>query len=535
MHAARRLDLTTIRTRVDRALADEVRTGALRKLLLARGDDSNTDQSSVDHAVDQAKLCVASAVERMIVVEAIPAQADHRRRILHVLQALIGYWELQEDIVVDDQEGICGLLDDALLTHMLLDRLETWFRMETGAALASVEEWQGSAELEGLLAPDVNRALSTVGNAIWEEEDFSSLLVPIREAERAFAAEAPQLAGLTFRNIAGQTRTSNVRQLASGARVYDVWFATNRAPLNARNPGEGFSGELDPNGEIHYGTCSVQIPKTHQFGSVGRSWWERWRRLEFADDRITVQRRRLFASTDAFFLDLRDELASLSDDANQVLFYLHGYNVSFDDAAIRSAQLFADLKAVGAAAFFSWPSKGSLDYYFADADRISASEAAIAEFLSRLATDLNGATIHIIAHSMGNRGLARAIQRITAVASRQAGVRFGQIILAAPDIEVTLFKDLARVYADVSQRTTMYVSARDRALGLSKWLYDAVRAGFTPPVTVVPGVDTIEVTNIDLTILGHGYYAEAGPVLYDMADLLKHGDPPERRVCPSSE
>jgi esterase/lipase superfamily enzyme len=213
-----------------------------------------------------------------------------------------------------------------------------------------------------------------------------------------------------------------------------------------------------------------------------------------------------------------------------VLFYLHGFNTSFDEAAIRTAQLFADLKAVGAAAFFSWPSKASLDDYFADADRIGASEAAIASFLSRLATELDGATVHIIAHSMGNRGLARAIQRITAAASKHANVRFGQIILAAPDIEVTLFKDLARVYAQVSQRTTMYVSARDRALGLSRWIQDSKRAGFTPPVTVVPGIDTIEVTNIDMTMIGHGYYAAAGPVLYDIADLLRHGAPPERRV-----
>jgi esterase/lipase superfamily enzyme len=213
-----------------------------------------------------------------------------------------------------------------------------------------------------------------------------------------------------------------------------------------------------------------------------------------------------------------------------VLFYLHGYNVTFDAAAIRAAQLFADLKVDGAAAFFSWPSKASTKAYFADVARIEESERAIAEFLTGLTTRLEGATVHIIAHSMANRGLARAIQRITAAASGASGVRFGQIILAAPDISVGLFQDLAAVYPKISQRTTMYVSARDRALGLSQFLQDAPRAGFTPPVTVVPDIDTIEVTDIDVTMLGHGYYAAAEAVLYDIDELLRHNEDPAKRL-----
>ena len=130
---------------------------------------------------------------------------------------------------------------------------------------------------------------------------------------------------------------------------------------------------------------------------------------------------------------------------------------------------------------------------------------------------------------MGNRGLARSIQRIISDAS-MSGVRFGQIILAAPDIEVSLFRDLAAVYPKISTRTTMYVSARDRALQMSKFLQDSDRAGFTPPITVVPNIDTVEVTDIDLTLLGHGYYAEAAPVLYDMTEVLNHNSPPERRM-----
>jgi DNA-binding transcriptional LysR family regulator len=49
-------------------------------------------------------------------------------------------------------------------------------------------------------------------------------------------------------------------------------------------------------------------------------------------------------------------------------------------------------------------------------------------------------------------------------------------------------------------------------------------------VTVVPEIDTIEVTGIDLTVLGHAYYAQAEPVLRDIDALLRHNEPPSRRL-----
>ena len=38
----------------------------------------------------------------------------------------------------------------------------------------------------------------------------------------------------------------------------------------------------------------------------------------------------------------------------------------------------------------------------------------------------------MVAHSMGNRGLVRALQRIAANAETRGHVKFGQVFLAAP-------------------------------------------------------------------------------------------------------
>ena len=50
-----------------------------------------------------------------------------------------------------------------------------------------------------------------------------------------------------------------------------------------------------------------------------------------------------------------------------------------------------------------------------------------------------------------------------------------------------------------------------------------------PPTLVLPGIDTINVTNVDLTMLGHGYIAEARDVLTDMHALITRGAPPDER------
>ena len=46
---------------------------------------------------------------------------------------------------------------------------------------------------------------------------------------------------------------------------------------------------------------------------------------------------------------------------------------------------------------------------------------------------------------------------------------------------------------------------------------------------VTPGVDTVSVTNVDVTVLGHGYVGQARDVLRDMHHLIGEGTAPEGR------
>ena len=55
--------------------------------------------------------------------------------------------------------------------------------------------------------------------------------------------------------------------------------------------------------------------------------------------------------------------------ADQALLFVHGYNVTFESALYRTAQIAFDLEFDGVPFLFSWPSKGDFQSYRADLDR----------------------------------------------------------------------------------------------------------------------------------------------------------------------
>jgi esterase/lipase superfamily enzyme len=331
-------------------------------------------------------------------------------------------------------------------------------------------------------------------------------------------------------NVAGRTKfnlhlpATDSKRISKTGEVFDIWFGTNRKPVLEGGKLRGFSAERD--NEVHVGRCAVEIPVAHRIGSTGSSWW---RRLLRGDDRLRLAET-LKQNKDEFWSEVQRRLAAIQPGPADIVVFVHGYNTSFEEAAISAAQIGADLSLPSLMAFFSWPSRGKLFGYLADEATIEASEPAMVEFLNEVCARSGARTVHLVAHSMGNRGLLRAAQRIAQTVATQSPRPFGQIILAAPDVDTGTFQNSAGAYGSIAERTTLYVSAGDRAVLSSRILHAANRVGFSPPVCIFDGIDTINVTNVDMTQLGHGYVASSREVLIDMFNILMSGLPPERRA-----
>jgi esterase/lipase superfamily enzyme len=310
-------------------------------------------------------------------------------------------------------------------------------------------------------------------------------------------------------------------------RLVRVWFATDRQPVVENDVVQRFHSQQSAD-EITYGVCNVFIPKSHKPGSTGTPWWRRWIRLE-ADDSLKLHGLHALPR-DVFWAGLAHKLTTWWKAGERNVFvYIHGYNVSFEEAAIGAAQIGYDLKVPGEMAFYSWPSHGSTAAYSADEATITASVKNIAQFLHELSTSSGAERIHLFVHSMGNRGLLSAMERLIAKGYPQ--LRLGHVFFCAPDEDVRTFKDKTAEFPHQCENRTLLVSPQDNAVFLSQWKHRYDRVGYVPPVTIVDGVETIEVGGFPILDLGHGYFAHAAPVIEDMREAITTRRPAvERRI-----
>ena len=425
---------------------------------------------------------------------------------------LSGIAGIAHQFSLQDRVGGGSVLE---VTAVLVDGRPPWnAHITVGDAEGAV--WSHQLSLEVLNAPSSVKVILATQQAVGGAP-------PPRHTEKKRSTGsrgAKKRKGRTGGSVSGPEPPS---EEAARDQIYAVWFGTNRAARVKDAQFRGFGPDRDE--QIRYGRCEIFIPRTHRLGSLGSPWF---RRMLMGDDRLTLRDVQLLA-VDAFWSSVADHLANVGQHERHAVVFIHGYNVSFNDAAVRAAQLGCDLKIFGPMAFFSWASRAKTLRYTNDEAAIEESEHDIQQFLVSFAERVKPDAVHVIAHSMGNRALLRAVDRIVSSAAAEVSTRFGQLVLAAPDVTPGLFRRVAESYRRVAERTTIYVSSRDRALALSEIVHGGSRVGDSSDgVFVAEGIDTVVASEIDAGFLGH-FTPGAREVLSDLHDLLHRGTPAEKR------
>jgi esterase/lipase superfamily enzyme len=269
------------------------------------------------------------------------------------------------------------------------------------------------------------------------------------------------------------------------------------------------------------------VPKDHRVGELEAPSYFR---LEFTEDaaKHVILSRVAEKSASDFYNEVHAKVAASK--GRSAFVFVHGYNVTFSDAARRTAQMSYDLKFDGAPVFFSWPSQGSLLGYTVDEANIEYARSDLKTFIAEFARTSTADNIYLVAHSMGNRALTGAIADLFREAP-DVKARIREIILAAPDIDADVFKrDIAPAISGQGQAVTLYASSNDWALRASKKFHGYARAGDTgQALTVVPGIATIDSSEVETDFLGHSYFAESTSIIADMFDILSGVTNPEDR------
>lgn len=316
--------------------------------------------------------------------------------------------------------------------------------------------------------------------------------------------------------------------LDSGAISLTVFVATTRRYVSSERPGDRYSGnDAD---QLQLATASVNVPG---YGVRGTGDLPRPSSFSMAMGSAPDPAREFFV-TSVLPTDSARFVARLSSDlaasrSRDVIVFVHGFNSSFEDAAVRAAQFAADMSFDGTIVLFTWPSAASVTSYVRDMQAARNAGFHLLRLVRSIVPSAQPDRVHLLGHSMGSEVIGKAAALVTAADS---AAQFAQVILAAPDIDARVFRrELLPVLIAHSQRVTLYASSDDDALRASRSLNGVWRLGLGgDSLTVLNGMDTIDATRVRADALGHTLFGNSA-FLADLAALIGEGKAPaERRL-----
>lgn len=243
-----------------------------------------------------------------------------------------------------------------------------------------------------------------------------------------------------------------------GARMVTVYVATKRA--RARADRNVFTNE--PADAVNYAAFTISIPPKHKAGEI------EWPKKDRADPKTS------FVVVGQRVLDEKSFYRAVgrkpTGKPSEVGVFVHGFNTNFEEALFRQAQINADSdNGSRTPILFAWPSQASVTGYLADKDAATASRDGLTTLLDTLGRDKGVGKVTLIGHSMGGWLSAEALRQLRL--SGKTGV-FSKltVFLAAPDVDVEVFRSQLAVIGPLNPPMTVLVSRDDRALAASRIL-----------------------------------------------------------------
>ncbi|MEW6438383.1 MAG: alpha/beta hydrolase [Pseudomonadota bacterium] len=273
---------------------------------------------------------------------------------------------------------------------------------------------------------------------------------------------------------------------------------------------------------LDYASATMSVPPTHVDGKV------EWPQTPPGDPRrdFVVRQAGYIDSDQAFLRTLNAELAKRPPGHRKVFLFVHGFNTMFAEALYGFTQVVHDSRTDHVPVLFTWASGGKLTDYLYDNNSATAARDQLAHTI-RLLTASNAEQVNILAHSMGNWVFVEAMRQIKLEGDLKHPEKIGLVLLAAPDIDVDVFKSELRAFGKLKRPYYIVLSRDDKALALSRFL-----AGGQSRLGDVKNVDELAqlgATVIDLSNVrgrdpsDHNKYAQIAVVAPELEHVLASG------------
>jgi esterase/lipase superfamily enzyme len=265
---------------------------------------------------------------------------------------------------------------------------------------------------------------------------------------------------------------------------------------------------------------------------------------------ITTPTHELFGSA-RLFTELYSQMSG--EDGGDLLFFVHGFHADLPGALESVCDLEAKYinnnSPIKHIVFFTWPAMNRLLRYRSDAKDAELSGFTLARcylmlldfFKTSFVNDPNthsvavepcGHSIHLLAHSMGNRVIENMMIELCHQKKEGLTALFKEVILAASDVDWQVF-ETPRVFYDlvnICQRVTVYFNTKDIALLISETTKNSYnrlgKFGFRDFHKVPSHIYSVDCTGVhdekgvENELVGHWYYKESKSVVEDITRVL---------------
>ena len=306
-----------------------------------------------------------------------------------------------------------------------------------------------------------------------------------------------------------RTYTPTVPEALEIGRAYTVFAASTREQRADGNFG------FDRSQSIHRLELTVSIPPSRAAGQLDFAYSSPKPETQF-----TIAGRKEFPGPQAFDARLKAALAQLPPTEREVTVFVHGFNTTQAETAMRAAQLAYDIDLPGILVLYSWPSRGNPLGYAYDIDSMLFARDGLEQLIDEL-QGLGAKNILMMAHSMGGLLAMETMRQADLRDPGWADRSLRGVVLLSPDIDVEVFRSQMSALSPPPEPFIVMISEKDKILNLSARLRGAGASERLGNLKHVAKVADLPIMVIDATAFSDGagsshFVAATSPALIAM-------------------
>jgi uncharacterized membrane protein YkvA (DUF1232 family) len=188
------MQIERIRTQIEEGKMIEQQSGVLHWAVsnLAKLNGVRVTELQVKKIIDFVIEYIEHAPALMMIIEETAAMSGAQPDVQPILDVTEDYF-LAADDIIPDHYGLVGLLDDAYLTHMLMEAISDRHKSQTGNSLLPIDSHETNTFIRRLIGEPfvsiLDEHVATTLDGLSEKENINQILVALAQMNLSSISE----------------------------------------------------------------------------------------------------------------------------------------------------------------------------------------------------------------------------------------------------------------------------------------------------------------------------------------------------------